>query len=72
MFVILLIWDSGLSKVNILVRLNILSANRISVGQLEWKRLLGKPRGRLDDNIKMDLKEIACKNVNWSSLLHFI
>jgi hypothetical protein len=49
-----------------------LSANRISVGKPDWKRLLGKPRCSLDDYIKMDLKEIACKNVNWSYLVVFI
>jgi hypothetical protein len=26
---------------------------------------LGRPRCRWDDNIKMDLKEIGCENVNW-------
>jgi hypothetical protein len=41
-----------------------LSANRVSIGKPEWKRLLGKPRCSLVDNIKMDLEEIACKNVN--------
>jgi len=49
-----------------------LSANRISIGKPEWKRLLGKPICSLDDNIKKDLKEIACKNVNWSCLVDFI
>jgi len=42
------------------------------IGKPEWKRLFGKSRCSLDDNIKMDLKEVACKNVNWSCLLGFI
>jgi hypothetical protein len=33
---------------------------RILVGKLEGKRPLGKPRRRLEDNIKMDLQEVGC------------
>jgi len=33
---------------------------RVLVGEPEGKRLLGRPRRRLEDNIKMDLQE-----VNW-------
>jgi hypothetical protein len=29
------------------------------VGKLEGKRPLGRPRGRWDDNIKMDLQEVG-------------
>jgi hypothetical protein len=29
------------------------------------KRLLGKPRCRLEDNIKMDLKELGCEGLDW-------
>jgi hypothetical protein len=31
---------------------------RVSVRKPEGKRLLGKPRRRWDDNIKMDLQEV--------------
>jgi hypothetical protein len=32
---------------------------RTSVGKLEGKRLIGRPRRRWMDNIKMDLREIG-------------
>jgi hypothetical protein len=34
------------------------NAYNILVGKPEGKRLLGKPRRRWDDNIRMDLREI--------------
>jgi hypothetical protein len=34
------------------------NAYRILVGKSEGKRPLGRPRRRLEDNIKMDLREI--------------
>jgi hypothetical protein len=33
------------------------NANNIFIGMLEGKRPPGRPRHRLEDNIKMDLKE---------------
>jgi hypothetical protein len=33
---------------------------RLLVGKPERKRLLGRPRCRWDDNIKMDLQEVGC------------
>jgi hypothetical protein len=33
------------------------NAHRILIGKTEGKRPLGKPRHRLEDNIKMDFKE---------------
>jgi hypothetical protein len=33
--------------------------------ELETKRQLGRPRSRLEDNIKMNLKEIEWEVVNW-------
>jgi hypothetical protein len=33
--------------------------NRISVRKLEGKKLLGRPRRRWEDNIKMDLQEVG-------------
>jgi hypothetical protein len=35
------------------------NANRILVGKPEGKRLLGRPRRRWEDNVRMDLREIG-------------
>jgi hypothetical protein len=35
------------------------NAYRILVGKAEGKRLLGRPRRRWEDNIRMDLREIG-------------
>jgi hypothetical protein len=40
----------------------------ILVGRPEWKRPLGRPRLRLEDNIKMDLREIGINGANWIQL----
>jgi hypothetical protein len=40
------------------------NAYRILVGNPEGKRPLGRPRDRWADNIKMDLKEIACDSMD--------
>jgi hypothetical protein len=40
------------------------NAYRILVGKAEGKRLLGRPRRRLMDNIKMDLREIGSGGVD--------
>jgi hypothetical protein len=44
------------------------NAYRILVGNPEGKRLLGRPRRRWVDNIKMDLKEIGWDGVDWIDL----
>jgi hypothetical protein len=36
------------------------NADRILVGKPEGKKPLGRPRRRLVDNIKIDLREIGC------------
>jgi hypothetical protein len=41
---------------------------RVLVGRPEGKRLLGRPRRRWEDNIKMDLREIGIDVVNWIPL----
>jgi hypothetical protein len=41
------------------------NAYRILVGKPEGKRLLGRPRCRRVDNIKMDLREIGWDGVDW-------
>jgi hypothetical protein len=38
------------------------------VGKSEGKRLLGRPRRRREDKIKMDLQEVRCVSVDWIEL----
>ena len=38
------------------------------VGKPLGKRPLGRPKRRLEDNIKMDLKEIGCGTMDWIKL----
>jgi hypothetical protein len=44
------------------------NAYRILVGQPEGKRLLGRPRRRWVDNIKIDLGEIGWDGRDWIEL----
>jgi hypothetical protein len=41
---------------------------RVSVGKPEGKRPLGRPIGRWEDNIKMDLQEVGCSGMAWIEL----
>jgi hypothetical protein len=41
---------------------------RVLVGKFEGKRPLGKPRRRWEDNIKMDLQEVAVGRGDWMEL----
>ena len=41
---------------------------RVLVGKPEGKKLLGRPRRRWEDNIKMDLQEVGCEGVDWIDL----
>jgi hypothetical protein len=41
---------------------------RVLVGRPEGKRLLGRPRRRWEDNIKVDLREIGIDVANWIQL----
>jgi hypothetical protein len=43
-------------------------AYNILVGRPEGRRLLGRPRRRWEDNIKMDLGEIGFGDVDWIHL----
>jgi hypothetical protein len=43
-------------------------AYNILVGRPEWRRPLGRPRRRWEDNIKMDLREIGFGDVDWIHL----
>ena len=38
------------------------------VGKPEGKRPLGRPRRRWEDNIKMDLQEVAYEGLEWIEL----
>jgi hypothetical protein len=38
---------------------------RVWVGRPEGKSLLGRPRHRWEDNIKMELREIGINGANW-------
>jgi hypothetical protein len=44
------------------------NAHRILVGKLEGNRLLGRPRHRWSDNIKMDLRKIEWGCMDWIDL----
>ena len=39
------------------------------VGKPERKRPLGRPRRRWEDNIKMDIQEVGCGDMNWIELV---
>jgi hypothetical protein len=41
---------------------------KLLVGKLEEKKLLGRPRCRWVDNIKMDVREIAWHGMDWIDL----
>ena len=43
-------------------------AYRVLVGKPEGKRLLGRPRRRCVDNIRMDLREVGCRYGDWIGL----
>jgi hypothetical protein len=43
-------------------------AYRASVGKLEGRRSLGRPRRRWEDNIKVDLREIGWAGMDWINL----
>ena len=39
------------------------------MGKPEGKRPLGRPRRRWEDNIKMDLQEARCEDMDWIDLV---
>jgi hypothetical protein len=41
---------------------------RILVGKPEGKEPLGRPRHRGEDNIKMDIQEVGCGDMDWIGL----
>jgi hypothetical protein len=44
------------------------NAYRLFVGKPEGKRPLGRPRRRWVNNIRMDLVETGCGDVDWTGL----
>jgi hypothetical protein len=40
----------------------------VLVGEPKGKRPLGRPRHRWEDNIKMDLQEVGCGDMDWIEL----
>jgi len=43
-------------------------AYRVLLGKPEGRRLLGRPRRRWVDNIRMDLQEVGCMYMDWIEL----
>jgi hypothetical protein len=43
---------------------------RVLVGKPEGKKPLGRPRRRLEDNVRMDLQGVGCGCVDWIGLAH--
>jgi len=41
---------------------------RVLVGKTEGRRLLGRPRRRWVNNIRMDLQEVGCGYMDWTGL----
>jgi hypothetical protein len=41
---------------------------RVLVGKPEGKRTLGRPKSRWDDNIKIDVREIGYRDMDWIEL----
>ena len=42
--------------------------NSVLVKKPEWKRPLGRPRPRWENNIKKDLQEVECGDMDWIDL----
>jgi hypothetical protein len=55
--------------VNVANREEKTSEYKFLLGNREGKRPLGRPRRRLEDNTKMDLKEIGWEIVGWLHLV---
>jgi len=41
---------------------------RVLVGKPEGKRPIGRPKLRFEDNIKMDLRDVGCGDMDWIDL----
>jgi hypothetical protein len=45
------------------------SVYKVLVGKPEGKRPLGRRRRRWEDNIRMDLQEVGCGDMDWMELV---
>jgi len=45
-----------------------IGVHRVSVGKPEGRGPLGRHRHRWEDNIKMDLQEVGCGDMDWIGL----
>jgi len=43
---------------------------RVLVGKPEGRRPMGRPRRRWEGNIRMDLREVGCGDMDWIQLAH--
>jgi hypothetical protein len=43
-------------------------AYRALVGKPEGRRPLGRPKSRWENNIKKDLRELGCRDIDWNDL----
>jgi len=41
----------------------------VLVGKPERKRPLGRPRGRWEDNIRMEIQEVGCGGTDWIDVI---
>jgi len=41
---------------------------RVLLGKPEGKKLLGRPEHRWEDNVKIDLQEVGCGDMDWIDL----
>jgi hypothetical protein len=46
-------------------------AYKILVGKPEGKRPIGRHRRRWEDNIKLDLQEVGCGDMDWFELVQY-
>ena len=44
---------------------------RVLVGKPKGNRLLGRPRRKWEDNIKMDLQKVRCRSMDWLELAQY-
>ena len=44
---------------------------RVLVGKTEGRRPLWRPRRSREANIKIDLQEVICGNMDWTKLAHY-
>jgi len=48
--------------------MNSVCVYRVLLGKLDRRKLMGRPRHRWVDNIRMDLQEVGCGYMDWIAL----